>query len=127
VVEHRSCKAKVVGSNPTGGSEKLLVRGLITFGCWVSELTKGSYRPATADEFSERSQLEAVRKLLAERRALHRLQVVIDLEKALPATAQGAPASECDNTELRIEEAKRRISQLEIYLGSAGWGIQSDD
>jgi hypothetical protein len=32
--------------------------------------------------------------------------------------------TELDNTELRVEETKRRISQLEIYLGSAGSGVE---
>jgi hypothetical protein len=95
------------------------------FDAWVSGLTNGGYRPVTPDESSERTQLEALRELLAERRALHRFQTVIDLEKELPATANRAPASEWDTTELRLEETKRRISQLEIYLGSAGWGVDS--
>ncbi len=94
------------------------------FDAWVSGLTDGGYRPVTADESSERTQLEALRELLAERRALRRFQTIIDLEKELPATADGATAAEWDNTELRIEETKRRISQLEIYLGSAGWGVE---
>jgi transcriptional regulator with XRE-family HTH domain len=94
------------------------------FDAWVSGLTDGGYRPVTADESSERSQLEALRELLAERRALHRFETIIELEKELPAIVDGTPASEWDNTEQRIEETKRRISQLEIYLGSAGWGVQ---
>jgi transcriptional regulator with XRE-family HTH domain len=95
------------------------------FDAWVSGLTNGGYRPATADEYSERTQLEALRELLAERRELHRLRAIIDLEKEVPPATEGAPAPEWDNTELRIEEAQRRISQLEIYLGSAGWGVES--
>jgi hypothetical protein len=91
---------------------------------WVSGLTNGGSRPSTADEYSERTQLEALRELLAERRALHRLQIIIDVEKELPPALEGAPATEWDNTELRIEEAKRRIQQLETYLGSAGWGVE---
>ena len=42
------------------------------FDAWVSGLTNGGYRPVTADELSERTQLEALRELLAERRALRR-------------------------------------------------------
>jgi transcriptional regulator with XRE-family HTH domain len=94
------------------------------FDAWVSGLTDGGYRPVTADELSERTQLEALRELLTERRALRRFQNIIELEKEIPATADGATAAEWDNTELRIEETKRRISQLEIYLGSAGWDVQ---
>jgi transcriptional regulator with XRE-family HTH domain len=94
------------------------------FDAWVSGLTNGGYRPATADEYSERTQLEALRELLAERRALHRYEVIIDLEHKIPATGGGPPAAEWDNIELHIEETKRRISQLEIYLGSAGWRVE---
>ena len=94
------------------------------FDAWVSGLTNGGYRPVTADEMSERTQLEALRELLAERRALQRFQTIIELEKELPATAAGATAAEWDNTELRIEETQRRINQLEIYLSSAGWGVK---
>ncbi len=94
------------------------------FDAWVSGLTDGGYRPVTADELSERTQLEALRELLAERRALRRFQNIIELGKEIPATADGPTAAEWDNTELRIEETKRRISQLEIYLGSAGWGVE---
>jgi transcriptional regulator with XRE-family HTH domain len=94
------------------------------FDAWVSGMTNGGYRPVTADELSERNQLEALRELLAERRELHRLQVIIDLEKEIPTSVDGAPAPGWNTTELRIEEAQRRISQLEIYLGSAGWGVE---
>ena len=94
------------------------------FDAWVSGLTNGGYRPVTADEMSERTQLEALRELLAERRALHRFETIMQVERELPASAEGPPASVWDNTELRIEETKRRIRQLEIYLGSAGWGIE---
>jgi transcriptional regulator with XRE-family HTH domain len=94
------------------------------FDAWVSGLTNGGYRPVTADELSERTQLEALRELLAERRALRRFQNNIELEKEIPATAEGATASHWNNTEVRIDETKRRIIQLEIYLGSAGWGVE---
>jgi transcriptional regulator with XRE-family HTH domain len=97
------------------------------FDAWVSGLTDGGYRPVTADELSERTQLEALRELLAERRALRRFQNIIELEKEIPATADGGTAAEWDNTELRIEETKRRIQQLEIYLASAGWGVDSNE
>jgi transcriptional regulator with XRE-family HTH domain len=104
-------------------SPAVAVMSVAKFDAWVSGLTSGVYRAVTADEMSERSQLEALRELLSERRALRRLQAIIDLEKDLQSTAEGSTASEWDNTELRIEEAKRRITQLEVYLGSAGWGV----
>lgn len=94
------------------------------FDAWVSGLTDGGYRAVTADEMSERSQLEALRELLAERRELRRLLVVVDLQQEASVAPEDAPATEWDTTQLRIDEAKRRISQLEIYLGSAGWGVE---
>jgi transcriptional regulator with XRE-family HTH domain len=93
------------------------------FDAWVSGLTNGGYRPVTADEYSERTQLEALRELLAERRELRRLQIIIDLEKEVSSTADGAPAADWGTTDLRIEEAKRRISRLETYLNSGGWRV----
>jgi transcriptional regulator with XRE-family HTH domain len=93
------------------------------FDAWVSGLTDGGYRPVTADELSERAQLDALRELLAERRLLRRLLLASNVETDGPAGEDTLTVSERDTTTLRIEEAERRISQLEIYLGSAGWGV----
>ncbi|HEX4402732.1 MAG TPA: helix-turn-helix domain-containing protein [Galbitalea sp.] len=93
------------------------------FDAWVSGLTDGGYRPVTADELSERAQLDALRELLAERRLLRRLLLASNVETDGPAVEDTLTVSERDTTTLRIEEAERRISQLEIYLGSAGWGV----
>jgi transcriptional regulator with XRE-family HTH domain len=92
------------------------------FDAWVSGLTSGVYRATTADELNERNQLEALRELLAERRLLRRLQATSDLNAEAPTPESATHAAEWDTTPLRIEEAQRRIRQLEIYLGSAGWG-----
>lgn len=90
------------------------------FDAWVSGLTSGGYRATSADELSERTQLEALRELLAERRARHRLESVIELAKA---NGSASDEPEWDNFQLRLDETKRRIGQLEIFLGSAGWGV----
>jgi hypothetical protein len=48
------------------------------FDAWVSGID-GAYHPVTADEHSERTQLEALRELLRARREARRLRSVLDL------------------------------------------------
>ena len=97
------------------------------FDAWVSGLTNGGYQALSADEYSERAQLEAFRELLAARRELRHLETMPQFEY----TKEWLISQETDdaviraNIQTRIEETKRRISQLEIYLGSAGWGLSS--
>ncbi|HEX4403096.1 MAG TPA: helix-turn-helix domain-containing protein [Galbitalea sp.] len=97
------------------------------FDAWVSGLTNGSYRALSADELSERTQLEAFRELLAARRQLRGLELTPKLEDTeawenAPRTDDGHAI--LDDRQHRIDDTKRRISQLEIYLGSAGWGTR---
>jgi transcriptional regulator with XRE-family HTH domain len=91
------------------------------FDAWVSGLTNGGYRPVTADEMSERTQLEALRELLAARRERHRLDTLIGLSKE---DGSSVAEPEWDDFQSRLEETDRRIRQLETFLGSAGWGIE---
>jgi hypothetical protein len=96
------------------------------FDAWVSGLTDGSYRALSADELSERTQLEAFRELLAARRELRRLELrprLDDAKEWQEAATEPDDQTIVDDTGFRIEDTKRRISQLEIYLGSAGWGV----
>jgi transcriptional regulator with XRE-family HTH domain len=90
------------------------------FDAWVSGLTSGTYRATTADELSERTQLEALRELLAERRTRHRLETGIQLSKA---DASSVDEPEWDNSQSRVDESNQRIRQLEIFLRSAGWNV----
>ena len=97
------------------------------FDAWVSGLTDGSYRALSADELSERTQLEAFRELLAARRELRRLELrprIEDGKEWQEASGNANDQAILDDTQYRIDETKRRISQLEIYLGSAGWGVE---
>jgi hypothetical protein len=97
------------------------------FDAWVSGLTDGSYRALSADELSERTQLEAFRELLAARRELRRLELrprIEDAEEWQEASGNANDQAILDDTQYRIDETKRRISQLEIYLDSAGWGVE---
>jgi transcriptional regulator with XRE-family HTH domain len=97
------------------------------FDAWVSGLTNGSYQSLSADEYSERTQLEAFRELLASRRELRRLETLPQFEY----TKEWLLSQETDDAvirtslEARADETKRRISQLETYLGSAGWGVEN--
>jgi hypothetical protein len=99
------------------------------FDAWVSGLTNGGYQALSADEYSERAQLEAFRELLAARRELHHLETMPQFEY----TKEWLISPETDdaviraNIQARTDETKRRIQQLEIYLGSAGWGTSSHE
>ena len=98
------------------------------FDAWVSGLTDGSYRALSVDELSERTQLEAFRELLAARRELRRLELRPRIDEA--KEWQESPGGLEDqailhDVQFRIDDTKRRISQLEVYLGSAGWGVDS--
>jgi hypothetical protein len=98
------------------------------FDAWVSGLSDGSYRALSADELSERTQLEAFRELLAARRELRHLELRprIDETKEWQESPGGLEGRAIlDDVQFRIDDTKRRISQLEIYLGSAGWGVDS--
>lgn len=93
------------------------------FDAWVSGLTDGSYRALSADELSERTQLEAFRELLAARRELRRLELRPRIDEWREAPTGSDDQAILDGDQFRIDDTKRRISQLEIYLGSAGWGV----
>ena len=98
------------------------------FDAWVSGLTDGSYRALSAEEMSERTQLEAFRELLAARRQLRGLELTPKPEdteawRNAPQTDDGHAI--LDDRQHRIDDTKRRIRQLEIYLGSAGWGVDT--
>lgn len=108
-------------------SPNLTAMSVAEFDAWVSGLSAGVYRAVTVDELSERAQLEALRELLAERRLLRRLQAIVHLEQEDSEDEVGPDNAEWDTTPLRIDEAKRRISQLETYLGSAGWDVENAD
>jgi transcriptional regulator with XRE-family HTH domain len=95
------------------------------FDAWVSGLTSGSYRALSADEMSERTQLEAFRELLAARREQRHLELRPRIEEAKEWDRTPADQALLNDIQFRVGEVKRRIRQLEIYLGSAGWGVQS--
>jgi hypothetical protein len=94
------------------------------FDAWASGLGGGAYRPITADERNERTQLEALHELQKERREHHRLQVILEVERDYDKR-QGDRDDGGDwaNTQKRIEENEDRIAQLESYLASGGWHI----
>jgi hypothetical protein len=103
------------------------LRNLTTaeFDAWASGISGGAYRPITADERNERTQLEAFHELQKEQREHHRLKVILEVEQDY-AKGQGAPDEGADwaNTHRRIEENEGRIAQLEDYLSSAGWVVR---
>jgi hypothetical protein len=92
------------------------------FDAWVSGID-GIYRPTTADEHSERAQLEALRELLRARREAFRFTTLINLETKdlTPDPVHGWPRFQD-----QLDDTNRRIIQLEAYLGSGGWQIGPD-
>ena len=92
------------------------------FDAWVSGLTDGGYRPVTADEMSERTQLEALRELLAERREHRRLETLISLSRD---EGSSVIEPEWDDFHVRLDETDRRIRQLEVFLVSSGWSANT--
>jgi len=93
------------------------------FDAWISGID-GAYRPATADEHSERAQLEALRELLRARREARRLRSLLALtaDPAPGIAGHERPAGWADLPE-QLDDINRRIQQLETFLGSGGWNI----
>jgi hypothetical protein len=91
------------------------------FDAWVSGID-GAYHPVTADEHSERTQLEALRELLRARREARRLRSVLDLSAELARSNSGeeSPATWA-NFQEQLDDTTRRIRQLETFLDSGGW------
>jgi hypothetical protein len=98
------------------------IRGLEVgeFDAWVSGIS-GIYRPTTADEMSERIQLEALRDLLRARREAARYQALIKIETEHQTT--GEPTPSWNTAEDDLADATRRITQLENFLRTGGWQV----
>jgi hypothetical protein len=97
------------------------------FDAWVSGID-GIYRPTTADEHSERAQLEALRELLRARREAFRFTTLINLEtKDHPEDHTPDPVPGWQRFQDQLDDTNRRITQLEAYLGSGGWQIGRQD
>jgi hypothetical protein len=92
------------------------------FDSWIAGETTGAYRWSSLTERTERSQLEALRELLAsirERRRLTRnLAISVELT---PAAEEDTTPPVWDTTRERLIETNRRIDQLSSYLAEAGW------
>jgi transcriptional regulator with XRE-family HTH domain len=100
------------------------------FDGWLAGLDGGPYRPVTADERNDRTQLTALRELLAARREAHRLQIIVDHATELaPDKTQDEAVALWSNFQQRLDDTDRNIQQLETYLRSGGWdvGLRADD
>ncbi|HEX4058658.1 MAG TPA: helix-turn-helix domain-containing protein [Galbitalea sp.] len=98
------------------------------FDGWLSGLDDGPYRPITADERNERIQLNALRELLAARREAHRLQTIVDHATELaPDKTEDEAVALWSNFQQRLDDTNRNIQQLEAYLRSAGWVVDSHE
>jgi transcriptional regulator with XRE-family HTH domain len=91
------------------------------FDAWISGID-GAYHPMTADEHSERTQLEALRELLRARREARRLRSVLDLSVELaPSSASDETPATWANFQEQLDDTNRRIQQLQTFLESGGW------
>jgi hypothetical protein len=91
------------------------------FDAWISGID-GAYQPVTADEHSERTQLEALRELLRARREARRLRGVLDLSAELAGATTGDDTpSTWANFQEQLDDTNRRIQQLQTFLESGGW------
>lgn len=94
------------------------------FDSWIAGETTGAYRWSSLTERTERSQLEALRELLASirerRRLVGNLSVAAELTPPNEVTTTSTPPV-WDTTRERLIEADRRIEQLSSYLTEAGW------
>lgn len=92
------------------------------FDSWLAGETAGAYRWNSLTERTERSQLEALRELLASIRERRRLAGNLAVAAALtPADEATATPPAWDTTQERLVDANRRIDQLSRYLTEAGW------
>jgi transcriptional regulator with XRE-family HTH domain len=98
---------------------------VVEFDAWLSGNTDGVYMPATSDEHNDRIQLAALRELLKEKRELERLRLLKPMFVDNVDEQAGEVARHfLDDSDQRSEHSKRRIAQLERFLGSAGWEVQ---
>jgi hypothetical protein len=96
------------------------------FDAWVSGID-GIYRPITADEHSERAQLEALRELLRARREASHYEAILELHGEDAHLDNDPGASERRrNAQQQLDNTHRRMGQLEAYLGSGGWIVDGD-
>lgn len=92
------------------------------FDSWIAGETSGAYRWNSLIERTERSQLEALRELLASIRERRRLTGNLAVSAQLIPENEAATAPPVwDTTRARLIEANRRIEQLSSFLTEAGW------
>ena len=95
------------------------------FDAWISGETDGAYRWRDLTERTERSQLEAMRELIASLRERRRLTINMSINKELtPANEVSTDPAIWDTTQERLAEANRRIEQLSSYLSDTGWDLE---
>ena len=91
------------------------------FDSWIAGETAGAYRWSSLTERTERSQLEALRELLASIRERRRLTGNLTVAAELTPANEATTPPAWDTTHERLIEANRRIDQLSSYLTEAGW------
>ncbi|WP_104198962.1 helix-turn-helix domain-containing protein [Cryobacterium sp. Y29] len=95
------------------------------FDAWISGETDGAYRWRDLTERTERSQLEAMRELIASLRERRRLTINVAIEAELtPASEVTTEPPIWDTTREQLAEADRRIKQLSTFLADTGWDLE---
>ncbi len=87
------------------------------FDSWLSSIAEADYIAATADERSDRAQLQALRELQTLKRELRRSEVLSTIDD------QGRPEALRQDLEDQLDSLRRRIQGLQDFLVSAGWEV----
>jgi transcriptional regulator with XRE-family HTH domain len=108
-----------------GLSDGLTRMTVSEFDGWLSGANDGRYRPTTAAELSERTELEALRALENLLRERTRLEILAKIEA--DASESGVGEKAWDRAEDKIAVVKRQINEARQYLETAGWLIDGSD
>lgn len=87
------------------------------FDAWLSSIAGADYTAATADERSDRAQLQALRELQILKRELRRTEVVSSIDE------RERPDALRQDLNDQVDSLRRRIRGLEDFLASAGWEV----
>lgn len=93
------------------------------FDGWLTGANDGRYRPTSAAEISERTQLEALRALENLMRERSRLETVASLERS--GSESGVGEKIWDRAEDKIAIVQRQIEEARQFLRTAGWPIEA--
>jgi len=107
-----------------GLTDELSAMTVLEFDSWLANSQNAAYRWTTADQRSERAQLQAMRELEVQLQERARLRTALEAERSADLTADEVEELQrWDTTEERLEAAGRQINQLIEYLRGSGWHL----